>query len=219
MGTTRWRVAGNLLDSRRVRGEKLNMSIRIWFVLTSIFVAGCAEKKVTLKMEMATTEDVVRAYEEVTGYEFAGGPVPLSEHRIGYEGEVTRKEGVKLLESMFVSLGTQVVRDDASKTFRVLSVSPVSAAAEERTPGAVTGDTIQRHLEEYQKELIRHDLPLLPVALPEKDIQELIREGYGADGAGTNTEVKTRPSQTNGPAVIRKGIPQLPVAFPEVEVP
>ena len=42
----------------------------------------------------------------------------------------------------------------------------------------LSGQQIEKHLQDYQKEVIKKGLPLLPVALPEKDIRELQAQGH-----------------------------------------
>ena len=165
----------------------------MWMVAIAVFVAGCGAKKVPLQLDRASTEEVVRAYEDLTGYEYVGGPIPAGENQIGFEGEVTKEEGTKLLETMFMTLGTAVVRDDAAKTFELKGIGPAPAL-----DGAAEVNT--------------KDLPLLPVALPEKDIRELMRQRHVPEPPDLAAE--PAHAGTNDRAVIREGLPQFPAAAP-----
>jgi|GEM_PF-1624124 len=51
----------------------------------------------------------------------------------------------------------------------------------------ISGKDVQKHLQEYQMEVIRKGLPLLPVALPDDKIQQLKSEGLAVDDNKDNT--------------------------------
>lgn len=52
----------------------------------------------------------------------------------------------------------------------------------------ISGKDVQKHLQEYQMEVIRKGLPLLPVALPDDKIKQLQSEGLAVEEKAANSQ-------------------------------
>jgi len=62
----------------------------------------------------------------------------------------------------------------------------------------ISGKDVQKHLQEYQMEVIRKGLPLLPVALPDDKIKQLQSEGLAVEENSANSQPSSRDRGRRG---------------------